>query len=59
MQAETGIDASRQAYHQRMNDECVVFFEKILERVMASWHPSEKTDEISGLNGFKRILIQQ
>jgi len=41
-----------------MNAECVVLFEKILERVMASKHPSEDTDEIFGLIGFKRILIQ-
>ncbi len=58
MQVKTGINASRQAYHQRMNDECVVFFEKILARVMASKHSSGDTDEISGLSGFKRILIQ-
>lgn len=58
MEAETGTDASRQAYHQRMNDECIVFFEKILERVMASKYSSENTNEISGLNRFNRILIQ-
>ena len=58
IQVKTGIVASRQAYHQRMNDECVVFFQRILERVMASKHPSEDTDEIFGLNGFGRILIQ-
>lgn len=58
MQAETGTDASRQAFHQRMNDECLMFFEKVLEKVMASKYPFENTDEISGLNGFKRILVQ-
>jgi len=51
-------DFFRQAYHQRMNDECVIFFEKILEKVMASKYPSEDIDEISGSDGFKRILIQ-
>ncbi len=58
MQAKTGTDASRQAYHQRMNNECVVFFEKILERVMVTKYFPEKTDEISGQNGFSRILVQ-
>ena len=58
MEAETGTDASRQAYHQRMNDGCVAFFEKFLERVIVSKYFSENTDEISGLNGFKRILVQ-
>ena len=58
MQAKTGTEASRQAYHQRMSDECVVFFEKILARVMAAKYTSEDMDEIFGLNGFRRILIQ-
>ncbi len=58
MEVETGTDASRQAYHQRMNDRCVAFFEKFLERVIVSKYFSEDTDEISGLNGFKRILVQ-
>ncbi|MDM8557131.1 transposase [Desulfococcaceae bacterium HSG7] len=41
-----------------MNNECVVFFEKILERVMISKYFPEKTDEISGQNGFSRIPVR-
>lgn len=59
MQAETETEASRQAFHQRMcNDNCVPFFEKVLERVIISKYPFGNMDEVSGLNGFKRILIQ-
>ncbi len=58
METKTGTGASRQAFHQRMNDECVMFFEKVLERVMVSKHPFENTDEVSGMNGFKRIPVQ-
>ncbi len=58
MQVKTGIDASRQAFHQRMNDECVIFFEKFLERVIESKHFYQNTDELLGFNDFKRIPVQ-
>ncbi len=58
IQAKTGTDATRQAFHQRMNDNCVFFFEKVLERAILSKCSIENTDEVSGLNGFKRILVQ-
>jgi len=49
IQVKTGIDASRQAFHQRMNDECVVFFEKFLE----SKYFYQNTNELSGFNDLK------
>ena len=33
VESKTGINASRQAYQQRMGEECVAFFKKILETI--------------------------
>ncbi len=58
IEAKTGINASRQAFHQRMSDECVAFFEKILAIIIASKFTSENRDELTGPKNFSRILVQ-
>jgi len=58
MENNADINASRQAYHQRMGDECVEFFEKILGAVMASKCYHEDLDNLQNLNMFSRILVQ-
>jgi len=58
MENNADINASRQAYHQRMEDECVEFFEKILGAVMASKCYHEDLDNLENLNMFSRILVQ-
>lgn len=54
----TDINASRQAYHQRMGAECLDFFEKILSVVMASKCYHGNLDTLHDLNIFSRILVQ-
>lgn len=54
----TDINASRQAYQQRMGAECLEFFEKILSAVMTSKCYHENLDTLSDLNIFSRILVQ-
>lgn len=58
LEAKTGINASRQAYHQRMNEECVAFFKKILEIVIFSKAFPEELDEWKDSKRFSRILVQ-
>jgi len=58
VEAQTGINASRQAYHQRMGDPCVVFFEKVLETVINSKYPAKNVDELAEARKFTRILVQ-
>ena len=58
MENNTDINASRQAYHQRMGAECLEFFEKILGAVMASKCYHENSDSLQDLNLFSRILVQ-
>ncbi|MEE4355946.1 MAG: IS4 family transposase [Desulfococcaceae bacterium] len=58
IEAETDINASRQAYHQRMGEECLEFFERILSAVTASKYCHKNLDELKGLNTFFRILVQ-
>ena len=58
VEAKAGINVSRQAFHQRMNDRCVKFFEKILEIVIASKYCSENITELIASNKFLRIIVQ-
>jgi hypothetical protein len=55
---KTEINASRQAYHQRMGAECLEFFERILGAVMASKCYHNDSDTLPDLNMFSRILVQ-
>ncbi len=54
----TGAQASRQAYHQRMGAECQEFFEKILASVMASKGRFDCLDPTTVSDAFSRILVQ-
>lgn len=58
IEADTDINASRQAYHQRMGEECLEFFERILSTVMASKYCHKNLDELKGLKIFSRLLVQ-
>ena len=58
IESKTGINASRQAYQQRMGEKCDDFFKKVLEAVMRSKHLPENPEELVGAGKFKRILIQ-
>ena len=54
----TDINASRQAYHQRMGAECLDFFERILGAVMVSKCYHVNLDTLADLNLFSRIHVQ-
>lgn len=56
IQAQTGSDASRQAYHQRMGPACVSFFEKVLSYLMGQKTSYPFLQFPSGK--YKRILLQ-
>jgi hypothetical protein len=58
IEADTDINAGRQAYHQRMGAECLEFFERILSAVMASKCYHENLCELTGSKQFSRILVQ-
>jgi len=58
VEAKTGVNASRQAYHQRMGDECDAFFLRILETVMLSKYQTEDMGKLINLDQFPRILVQ-
>ena len=55
IQCRSGIMASRQAYHDKMTDAAVRFFEAILARIM---HAKVAPASVSPFRHFKRILIQ-
>ena len=52
------VIASRQAYHSRMNCECMVFFERILAEVMRPKLNSDLAAEAVSSGRYKRILVQ-
>jgi hypothetical protein len=58
IETKTGINASRQAYHQRMGKQCNDFFQKVLEAVMRSKQLPEDPEAFVGAGTFRRILIQ-
>jgi len=58
IESQTGANASRQAYHQRMGDECDAFFQSVLETVMLSKHQTEDVQKLIKVKQFKRILVQ-
>lgn len=58
VEAKTGVNASRQAYQQRMGEECVNFFKKILETVMNSKYPQADQKVCEKMGEIKRILVQ-
>lgn len=54
--AETGILASRQAYHKKLNANCLEFFERVLAGVMqAKLKPAQAPD---CARKFERVLVQ-
>ena len=58
IESQTGVNASRQAYHQRMGNECDAFFQSVLETVMLSKHQTEDVQKLIKVKQFKRILVQ-
>jgi hypothetical protein len=58
VEAKTGVNASRQAYQQRMGEECVNFFKKILETVMNSKNSRAEEKVFEKDSGIKRVLVQ-
>ena len=55
---KTDVSLTKQAYQQRMSDECVAFFERILEKIIESKHSSKITNEQVWQDKFNRILVQ-
>ena len=55
---EEGHSASRQAYFDRMDDDCILFFKRILEEVMKTKYDTEELTDSESVKGYKRILIQ-
>jgi hypothetical protein len=55
---EEGHAASRQAYSDRMDDDCVLFFQRILEEVMKTKCETKELEGTGVSGAYKRILIQ-
>lgn len=55
---EEGHSASRQAYFDRMDDDCVMFFKRILEEVMKTKYDTGEITDSEFSRNYKRILIQ-
>jgi len=55
---EEGHDASRQAYYDRVDDDCVLFFQRILEEVMKTKYDTEELTDMEFAGTYERILIQ-
>ena len=58
IEAQTGVNVSRQAYHQRMGEECNAFFMKILETVLLPKNQHEAIGPLITSKTYKRILVQ-
>ncbi len=58
IESKTGVNASRQAYHQRMGDECDAFFMSVLETIMLSKYQTEDVEKLIDVKQFSRILVQ-
>ena len=58
IESQTGVNASRQAYHQRMGNECNTFFQSVLETIMLSKHQTEDVTKLIKTKQFPRILVQ-
>lgn len=58
IQAQTGCNASRQAYHQRMGPDCVAFFVKALAHLMSWKSGSQKNGSVFTNSSYTRILVQ-
>jgi len=55
---ETGTDASRQAYWERTDGECVAFFQAVLEHVMLTKVDASTVEPLKQCGKYKRILLQ-
>jgi len=58
VQAHTGISASRQAYWERTDEQCMRFFQRVLEHIMLSKCGASDIPRSKSLGRFKRILLQ-
>jgi hypothetical protein len=58
IEAQTGIAASRQAYWERTDEQCMKFFQSILEHVMLAKCDPHQIQCIKRRRRFKRILLQ-
>ncbi len=58
IQSRTGISASRQAYWERMDEQCMRFFQRVLEHVMLSKCSASDFPPCKNPGRFKRILLQ-
>jgi hypothetical protein len=56
IEVETGVSASRQAYWERTNDPCVVFFQRVLEHVLRDKFRDNKN--VCPSAKFNRVLLQ-
>ena len=55
---EEGHNASKQAYYDRVGDDCIMFFQRILEEVMKTKYDTEEIIDTEFARTYKRILIQ-
>ena len=55
---EEGHSASKQAYADRMDDDCLLFFKRILEEVIKAKHDTKELLNTKVAGTYKRILIQ-
>jgi len=58
VEAHTGVSASRQAYWERTDAQCLQFFQSVLERVLFHKCNSNDIPSIHKQGRFKRILLQ-
>ena len=55
---ETGRRASKQAYSDRTDNNCILFFQRLLEEVIKAKHDAKELLNTKFACGYKRILIQ-
>jgi hypothetical protein len=58
VEAHTGVSASRQAYWERTDKQCLQFFQSVLEHVMFQKCDSNLIPSVNKQGRFKRILLQ-
>lgn len=58
VEAHTHVAASRQAYWERTDEQCLRFFQSVLERIMLSKCSPDEIPTINRQGRFKRILLQ-
>lgn len=58
VESHTGVSASRQAYWERTGEQCLQFFQRVLETIMSHKCDCSNVPSLHKKGRFKRILLQ-